>query len=75
MKPFSLQAYLDILSRGFLEETIRGESNASMSGVWAIEPHIGFNDYGTKFEKILVVQDDEIYWLHERFENINSCLK
>ena len=72
LKPFSLQAYLDILSRGFLEETIRGESNVSMSGVWAIEPHIGYNDYGTKFEKILVVQDDEIYWLHKKFENVNS---
>lgn len=67
LKPFSWQAYLDILSRGFLEETLRGKKINSTEGIWAIEPHVGLNGVGTKFEKILVVQNNEVYWLEEKF--------
>ena len=67
MKPFSWQAYADIISRGFLEETIRGEIIHSLDGVWAIEPHISDGTNGTKFEKILVVRDGDVFWLDEYF--------
>jgi hypothetical protein len=72
LKPFSWQAYLDILSRGFLEETISGNNINSIDGVWAIEPHISDGKIGTKFEEIIVVQDGEVFWLDEYFSNKGS---
>lgn len=65
LKPFSWQAYADILSRGFLEETIRGKDINTLDGVWAIEPHISDGVNGTKFEKILVVRGEDVFWLHD----------
>ena len=32
-------------------------------GFWAIEPHIGKDDIGVKFEEILVVDGDNVDWL------------
>jgi hypothetical protein len=32
-------------------------------GLWAVEPHIGKEGVGIKFEEILVVTDDDAYWL------------
>ena len=34
-------------------------------GLWAVEPHIGKDDVGVKFEEILVVTDDDAYWLDD----------
>lgn len=35
-------------------------------GLWAVEPHIGRDGVGVKFEEILVVTDNEIFWLDDR---------
>ena len=32
-------------------------------GLWAVEPHIGTEGVGVKFEEILVVTGDDAYWL------------
>jgi len=34
-------------------------------GVWAVEPHIGRNGLGAKFEELLVVTEDDAYWLDD----------
>ena len=34
-------------------------------GLWAIEPHIGKGGVGVKFEEILVVTEDDAYWLDD----------
>ncbi len=34
-------------------------------GFWAIEPHIGKDDIGVKFEEILVVDGENVQWLSE----------
>lgn len=34
-------------------------------GVWAVEPHIGKNGVGAKWEEILVVTPDDAFWLDE----------
>ena len=34
-------------------------------GLWAVEPHIGRDGVGAKFEELLVVTDDEVYWLDD----------
>ncbi len=34
-------------------------------GLWAVEPHIGRDGVGVKFEEILVVTEDEAFWLDD----------
>ena len=34
-------------------------------GLWAVEPHIGRNGIGVKFEEILVVTEDDAFWLDD----------
>jgi Xaa-Pro aminopeptidase len=34
-------------------------------GLWAVEPHIGRDGVGAKFEEILVVTEDDAYWLDD----------
>lgn len=39
-------------------------------GLWAIEPHIGLDGVGVKFEEILVVTDDEVFWLDDDLPHV-----
>lgn len=34
-------------------------------GLWAVEPHIGKDGVGAKFEEILVVTEEDAYWLDD----------
>ena len=34
-------------------------------GLWAVEPHIGRDGVGVKFEELLVVTEDDAYWLDD----------
>lgn len=36
-----------------------------MQGLWAIEPHIGAQGFGAKFEELLVVEPDRAFWLDD----------
>jgi Xaa-Pro aminopeptidase len=38
---------------------------AAAPGLWAVEPHIGRDGVGVKFEELLVVTDDDAYWLDD----------
>ncbi len=45
-------------------------SNASsdhppIPGLWAVEPHLGFQGVGAKFEELLVITEDDAYWLDD----------
>ncbi|MCB1180373.1 MAG: metallopeptidase, partial [Leptospiraceae bacterium] len=40
-------------------------------GLWAIEPHIGKNGIGVKWEEILVVTDSTAYWLDDDLPHVN----
>ena len=43
-----------------------GSSNhRAEPGLWAVEPHIGKQDVGVKWEEILVVTDSTAYWLYD----------
>ena len=35
------------------------------AGLWALEPHIGREGVGVKFEELLVVTEDDAYWLDD----------
>ena len=38
---------------------------AAAPGLWAVEPHIGRDGVGVKFEELLVVTEDDAYWLDD----------
>lgn len=34
-------------------------------GLWAVEPHLGFRNVGAKFEELLVVTENDAFWLDD----------
>lgn len=34
-------------------------------GLWAVEPHLGFHGIGAKWEELLVVTEDDAFWLDD----------
>ena len=40
-------------------------NHAPTPGLWAVEPHLGFRDVGAKWEELLVVTEDDAYWLDD----------
>ncbi|WP_410211235.1 M24 family metallopeptidase [Aquirhabdus sp.] len=50
-------------------------SNASSNhppipGLWAVEPHLGFRGVGAKFEELLVITEDDAYWLDDESPHV-----
>jgi Xaa-Pro aminopeptidase len=39
-------------------------------GLWAVEPHLAFRDVGAKFEELLVVTDDDAFWLDDDLAHV-----
>lgn len=39
-------------------------------GLWAVEPHLGFRDVGAKFEELLVITEDDAFWLDDDLPHI-----
>jgi len=62
---FSLHSFYQILTNGFTSELLNEKHEKDLSGLWAIEPHIGGNGFGAKFEEILVVETERTYWLDD----------
>lgn len=42
-----------------------GSNHAPVPGLWAVEPHLGFRGVGAKFEELLVITEDDAYWLDD----------
>lgn len=36
-----------------------------VAGLWAVEPHLGLHGVGAKWEEMLVITDDDAYWLDD----------
>lgn len=63
---FSLHSFYQILSGGLFPEILSKDHHGDMTGLWAIEPHIGWDGYGVKFEEILVVEKSgDVFWLEK----------
>lgn len=75
---FSLPIYVWLLGRTALSRLIPAiqsplwndgpeSEHAALPGIWAVEPHIATQDYssGAKWEEMLVVTEDEAYWLDD----------
>lgn len=41
-------------------------------GLWAVEPHLGGEGFGVKFEEILVVTAKEIFWLDDSLPHLTE---
>lgn len=39
-------------------------------GLWAVEPHIGKNKYGAKWEEILVITKGDAFWLSDQVPHV-----
>ena len=39
-------------------------------GLWAVEPHLGFRGVGAKFEELLVVTEDDAWWLDDEVPHV-----
>jgi Xaa-Pro aminopeptidase len=48
----------------------RRSDHAPVPGVWAIEPHIGFHGVGVKFEELMVVTEDDAFWLDDDLPHV-----
>ncbi|HZE40659.1 MAG TPA: M24 family metallopeptidase [Stackebrandtia sp.] len=48
----------------------RSSRHPATPGLWAVEPHIGHGDVGIKFEELLVVTDDDAYWLDDDLPHV-----
>jgi len=77
--PFGVR-FLQTLGRELVTERVAGRSplwnGAKQSahpptpGLWAVEPHIGFRGVGVKFEELLVVTEDDAYWLDDDLPHV-----
>jgi Xaa-Pro aminopeptidase len=41
-------------------------------GLWAVEPHLALGPVGAKFEELLVVTEDDAYWLDEDLPHVRA---
>lgn len=80
MKGFSPQA-ITYLAGEVLSSVVRPSRSATPiwnhesdrpcePGLWAVEPHIGKGDIGVKWEELLVVTDDDAYWLDDDLPHV-----
>lgn len=66
---------LETLLRELATERLQGRSplwgpsrhsdHPPYPGLWAVEPHIGYGNVGGKWEEILVVTDNDAFWLDD----------
>lgn len=45
-------------------------NHAPVPGLWAVEPHLGFQGVGAKFEELLVITEDDAYWLDDESPHV-----
>ncbi|MDM1020302.1 M24 family metallopeptidase [Acinetobacter sp. VNK23] len=68
---FSLETNLKFLSMG-PSAALGPEHQGNKLGLWAIEPHFGWQGAGCKFEEILVVEPDRVYWLDDDVPHVKQ---
>lgn len=60
---FGWQSYWSFASRGIFGQLLNANHQGDLTGLWAIEPHIGTRSLGAKFEEILLVEPNRVKWL------------
>lgn len=49
--------------------------HAPVPGLWAVEPHLGFRGVGAKFEELLVITEDDAYWLDDETPHVRRWIE
>lgn len=71
---FSLETNLKFLQMG-PAAALGPEHQGKKLGLWAIEPHLGWQGAGCKFEEILVVEADRAYWLDDDVPHVKESIR
>jgi Xaa-Pro aminopeptidase len=71
LRPFGWHAYWALLSRGLFPELLGPWHVGEKTGLWALEPHLGGEGFGAKFEEILVVDEEGARWLDDEVPHVN----
>lgn len=50
-------------------------AHAPVPGLWAVEPHLGFRHVGAKFEELLVITEDDAYWLDDNVPHVKRWIE
>ncbi len=61
---FSIQAYLYLMQPSPL--IAKGINDKPKEGIWAIEPHLRGENFGAKFEELLLFKDGKATWLRDQ---------
>lgn len=60
---FGWQSFWALASRGLFGQLLNSHFDGDLTGLWAIEPHIGTSSFGVKFEEILIIEPNRVKWL------------
>lgn len=71
---FGWQSYWSIASRGIFGQLLNSNYAGDLTGLWAIEPHIGNRSFGAKFEEILLVEPNRVKWIETNPQYGNEFL-
>ena len=71
---FGWQSFWALASRGIFGQLLNANHEGDLTGLWAIEPHIGTQTFGAKFEEILIVEPHRVKWLESNPQYGNSFL-
>lgn len=50
----------------------KDEKRTLSPGLWAVEPHLWGPGFGVKFEEILVVTENDAFWLDEELPHLTE---
>ena len=53
----------------------RASEHPPTPGLWAVEPHVALRSVGLKFEELLVVTEDDAYWLDDDLPHVRRWTK
>ncbi len=48
----------------------RHSDHPPAAGLWAVEPHLGFRGVGAKFEELLVITENDAFWLDDDLPHV-----
>ncbi len=60
---FGWQSFWNISARGVFGQLLNPNHEGDLTGLWAIEPHIGTRSFGAKFEEIILVEPSRVKWI------------
>lgn len=69
---FSLETNFELFKMG-PSAALGPEHVGNKLGLWAIEPHIGWQTGGCKFEEILVVEEGRAHWLDDDVPHVREA--